>query len=99
MNTEIPDAPVLIAATDRPAQNKTTVPEVATNQSGKGVAYNDMTADTENGISILTSSSAGKNKMRGFFRKVSRVFEKRTGIDDESTKRAVLVGNFQIALK
>ncbi|HMH34602.1 MAG TPA: hypothetical protein VK543_16310, partial [Puia sp.] len=97
--TEIPAPATLIAATDHQAQNKAPEAETETKQSSKGIAYNDMTADTENGISILTSSSAGKNKMRGFFRKVSRVFEKRTGIDDESNKRAVLVGNFQIALK
>jgi len=63
----------------------------------KQASLNSMTNDPENGISILTASS-GKTKMRGFFRKVSRVFEKNTGIDEDSNK-SVLVGNFQIALK
>lgn len=68
-----------------------------TNQLVSQASFNNMANDPENGISILTTSS-GKNKMRGLFRKVSRVFEKTTGIDEDRDK-SVLVGNFQIALK
>lgn len=41
--------------------------------------------------------STKKNKMRGIFRKVSRVFEKTTNV--EGDKSSVLIGNFQIAVK
>lgn len=41
---------------------------------------------------------AEKNKLRGIFRKVSRVFEK-TANRDEDDRHAILVGNLQIALK
>jgi hypothetical protein len=54
--------------------------------------------NTEDGISVLTGTP-GKSTMRGFFRKVSRVFEKTTRIGDEDEKKGVLIGNFQIALK
>lgn len=62
------------------------------------VAFNNMYPDSENGFSVLTTST-GKSTMRGFFRKVSRVFEKTTRVGDEGDKKAVLIGNFQIALK
>lgn len=41
--------------------------------------------------------STRKNKMRGIFRKVSRVFEKTTNADGD--KSSVLIGSFQIAVK
>ncbi|HEX4850296.1 MAG TPA: hypothetical protein VFV08_05780, partial [Puia sp.] len=47
-------------------------------------------------VSIM-SFSPKKNKMRGVFRRVTRVFEKTTNVDDE--KRSLLIGSFQIALK
>jgi len=53
---------------------------------------------SEDGISVFAGTPA-KSTMRGFFRKVSRVFEKTTRIGDEDDKKAVLIGNFQIALK
>jgi hypothetical protein len=59
---------------------------------------NEPEADAENNVNISAFPSK-KNKMRGFFRKVSRVFEKTTNVDDDRNKRDVLIGNFQIALK
>ncbi|HTI11144.1 MAG TPA: hypothetical protein VL832_21380 [Puia sp.] len=44
------------------------------------------------------SSSTKKNKLRGLFRKVSRVLEKNTS-RDEDDKRSVQIGGFQFALK
>jgi hypothetical protein len=44
------------------------------------------------------NTSAKKNKLRGIFRRVSRVFEKTTNVDD-GNKRSVSIGSFQIALK
>lgn len=59
---------------------------------------NEAPADAENEVNISAFPSK-KNKMRGFFRRVSRVFEKTTNVDDDRNKRDVLIGNFQIALK
>lgn len=84
----------MLAITDHAAASPQ---EEDTDHFVKQASLNNMTNDPENGISILTASS-GKTKMRGFFRKVSRVIEKTTGIDEDSNK-SVLVGSFQIALK
>jgi hypothetical protein len=62
------------------------------------LALQNMGTDTGDGFSVLSTTN-GKNIMRGLFRKVSRVFEKTTKIDDEERNRALLIGNFQIALK
>lgn len=83
-NAQIPEPP----GTDSQESDKFAQP----------VALNYMSPDTENGFSVLTTST-GKSTMRGFFRKVSRVFEKTTRVGDEDDKKAVLIGNFQIALK
>ena len=61
----------------------------------KQAVFEDSMRDPENDINFMTFS-AKKNKMRGIFRKVTRVFDKTTNVDDG--KRKVLVGNFQIAL-
>jgi hypothetical protein len=42
--------------------------------------------------------SAKKNTMRGIFRKVTRVFDKTTNVDNDS-KPGVLIGNLQVPLK
>jgi hypothetical protein len=46
----------------------------------------------------MESSSPKKNKLRGLFRKVSRVLEKNAS-RDEDDKHSVLIGGFQFALK
>src|SRR5579871_296874 len=61
--------------------------------------------NTKSSIAILTASgdettnddSEKKNKLRGIFRRVSRVFNKSN--DDENSKRSVSIGSFQIALR
>lgn len=40
-----------------------------------------------------------KNPMRGFFRKVSRVFDKATNADPDQTKNSIRIASFEIALK
>jgi hypothetical protein len=48
----------------------------------------------------LASVDNKKNKMRGFFRKVSRVFEKTANLDaDGNEKRGIRIASFEIALK
>ncbi|NII24169.1 hypothetical protein HB364_03720 [Pseudoflavitalea sp. X16] len=40
-----------------------------------------------------------KNKMRGFFRKVSRVFDKATNADPDNEKSSIRIASFEFALK
>jgi hypothetical protein len=47
----------------------------------------------------MEQASPKKNKLRGIFRKVSRVFEKTARSDDTDNRHGVLIGNLQIALK
>jgi hypothetical protein len=44
------------------------------------------------------NTSAKKNKFRGFFRKVSRAFNKTAHVDSENSD-AILIGSFRVALK
>ena len=60
-------------------------------------SLNSSADDPEDGDGML-SSSPGKNRLRGLFRKVSRVLEKSSS-RDEDDKRHVLIGGFQFALK
>lgn len=46
-----------------------------------------------------TGEDNRKNKMRGFFRKVSRVFDKATNADPDQTKNSIRIASFEIALK
>ena len=87
----------VIALNNEQVQNQVDVDQPQDNHQSRQVALVAVPY-TEDGISVLTGTT-GKSTMRGFFRKVSRVFEKTTRIGDEDEKKAVLVGNFQIALK
>jgi hypothetical protein len=66
------------------------------NISAGQLAIADQTKNPEDQVSIM-SFSTKKSRMRGVFRKVSRVFEKTTNADDN--RHSMLIGNFQIALK
>ena len=67
-----------------------------TNTVAGQVVFADQDQNPEDKTSLMAFSPK-KNTMRGVFRKITRVFEKTTNVDDN--KRNVLVGNFQIALK
>lgn len=56
---------------------------------------------TDNQIEVLNTTVSKKNKMRGFFRKVSRVVEKTTSIGpgENENGRGLRIANFEIALK
>ena len=56
----------------------------------------DEAADPE---VIYTSNDNKKNRMRGFFRKVSRVFDKTTNADPDHEKSSIRIAAFEIALK
>ena len=49
-------------------------------------------------VFYIANTSSKKSKLRGIFRKVSRVFDKTANADDDD-KHGVLIGSFQIALK
>jgi len=81
----------LIAKTDQPDEASKTNIEAS---------YASQVAMTSNDIDYIDTdnTSAKKNKLRGIFRRVSRVFEKTTNVDD-GNKKSVAIGSFQIALK
>jgi anti-sigma factor RsiW len=82
-------------------------PEV-NRENAKGSSFaTEALHDEMAAIATVYDSGAGddggsdvpkKNKLRGVFRKVSRVFEKNANRDDDD-KRGILIGNLQIALK
>jgi translation initiation factor 2 beta subunit (eIF-2beta)/eIF-5 len=87
----------VIALNTEQIQNVSDIDQSSDVKPGQQVVMTGV-INTEDGISVLTGTPS-KNAMRGFFRKVSRVFEKTTRIGDEDEKKGVLIGNFQIALK
>jgi hypothetical protein len=53
------------------------------------------------GIPIEDPSAIKKNRMRGLFRKVTRVLERTTNADNdnnENNRHGTLIGSFQVAL-
>ncbi len=60
----------------------------------------DFAVNRSDDQGIETAGSDGKkNKLRGFFRKVTRTFEKRTNIDPTDQEDRLLVGGLAIKLK
>ncbi|MGC4035085.1 MAG: hypothetical protein QM764_03925 [Chitinophagaceae bacterium] len=63
----------------------------------------EVTPDITNDSAVYASYDEGKNKkLRGFFRKAARVFERRTNIsasDDEDKQDKVLIGALAVKLK
>lgn len=56
--------------------------------------------NNSNQIELLNTTVSKKNKLRGLFRKVSRVFEKTTNIGpDNNDTKGIHIANFEIALK
>jgi hypothetical protein len=85
---DIPDEiknPNKTSLTNDPVTTNTTQPSYVVNTSG----------DTD---AEFNQESGKKNKLRGFFRKVTRTFEKRTNIDATDNDR-LLVGGLAIKLK
>lgn len=59
-----------------------------------------MATDDEPEYDPFTTAPNKKNRMRGLFRKVSRVFERATNLEPaENNKGAIRIANFEIALK
>jgi hypothetical protein len=63
---------------------------------------NDATTTSQNidpDDLAIEQAPSRKNRLRGIFRRVSRVFEKTAGSNESTDKHGVLIGNLQIALK
>ena len=59
-------------------------------------------SNTNDRIEVLNTTISNKNRMRGFFRKVSRVVNKATSFgngDNNDNKKGLRIANFEIALK
>ncbi|HLY72195.1 MAG TPA: hypothetical protein VKR53_20820 [Puia sp.] len=65
--------------------------------ANNGGDVGDNTGD-DKGDSFSDNTSTKKSKFRGFFRKVSRAFNKTAHVDNENND-AILIGSFRIALK
>jgi hypothetical protein len=91
-------------------------PNIATAPTKEDVASNEMSArelrekfraekesveDIEDlNADAYASNDNKKNKMRGFFRKVSRVFDKATNLEPEGKEKSgIRIASFEIALK
>lgn len=86
----------IIPANDNKATGKNTVSKVP--DDVLMVANNDISDDPENNsFSSSQEDAPKKNKMRGFLRKVSRVFEKTANAGNTDGSNKVLIGGFQIA--
>jgi len=85
------DPNTVIAKTDQ-------TEEVSKNNTESSYAKQVAMAGDDIDYIDTDNTSAKKNKLRGIFRRVSRVFEKTTNVDD-GNKKSVAIGSFQIALK
>lgn len=69
------------------------------NDPQSNASYANNTSDR---IEVLNTTISNKNRMRGFFRKVSRVVDKATSFgngDNSDNKKGLRIANFEIALK
>jgi hypothetical protein len=100
---------VTTAKIDKPVQkvNEGKRTEIAapsiTSNTASLVAYTNNSDEVDNtgddkGDFYRDNTSTKKNKFRGFFRKVSRAFNKTAHVDNENND-AILIGSFRIALK
>lgn len=65
----------------------------ATDKQNTAIDRSETTVDTY----VINDNK--KNKMRGFFRKVSRVFDKATNADPDNEKSSIRIASFEFALK
>jgi hypothetical protein len=83
-------------------KNEITVPSI-TSKTGSLVAFDKIDTDSnpdsdDKGNAYIDNTSTKKSKFRGFFRKVSRAFNKTAHVENENND-AILIGSFRIALK
>jgi hypothetical protein len=81
-------------------KNEISAPSITSNTANLVAATSvdvDNTGDDKEDF-YRDNTSTKKNKFRGFFRKVSRAFNKTAHVDNENND-AILIGSFRIALK
>lgn len=98
-----------IAKTDEPTKNQVIntgiaatnpLPDSPVGLESTNATYTvDNTESDKDNFAVLTSNVSSKNKMRGFFRKVTRVVEKATNISPGDENKGIHIANFEIALK
>ncbi len=87
-------AEVNVAVTERDEQEAISNLNIPTTQ----IVYVDEQPEEE--IYADNNSTGSKRPLRGFFRKVSRVFDKATNADvNETNKKGIRIASFEIALK
>ena len=68
--------------------------------TGEALAsYNNGTPEADDAIIYASENGGRKNKLRGFFRKVTRNFEKRTNIEATDEDERLLIAGLAIKLK
>jgi hypothetical protein len=92
---QIIDEPVPVSNADVAPDKIIVMVDKTTDQNIKS-SYTGLPATADN--SYPSDDYDSKNKLRGIFRRVSRVFNKATN-DDDTGKHSVAIGSFQIALK
>jgi len=87
-----------IDPTQRNSVDRTTVSYV--DPSAMAALTNHPTTDNyPEGPESMDNEPNKKNRMRGFFRKVSRVFDKATNADPDNDKSSIRIASFEIGLK
>jgi hypothetical protein len=88
--TPVNDSSKQVAKVDKP---------VKTEKSNTGYYYIQQVAMNSNNVEYINiaNTSVNKNKLRGLFRKVSRVLEKTTNANDNN-KHSLAIGNIHVSL-
>ncbi len=97
----LPTYQIKSPSTTRETIGETTRGAALAGNKDNTIAKDNTIVLASEGIPIEDPSANKKNKLRGLFRKVTRVFGKATNADDDNNdnnKHGVLIGSFKVAL-